>query len=32
LKRLADAIEGASTRLLAEAQAKEPGIGQAVNL
>jgi 1-acyl-sn-glycerol-3-phosphate acyltransferase len=32
LKRLADAIEGASARLLAEAKAKEPGIGQLVNL
>jgi 1-acyl-sn-glycerol-3-phosphate acyltransferase len=32
LHRLAEAIEGASTRLLAEAMAKEPGIGQAVNL
>jgi 1-acyl-sn-glycerol-3-phosphate acyltransferase len=32
LRRLAEAIEGASTRLLAEANAKEPGIGQAVNL
>jgi 1-acyl-sn-glycerol-3-phosphate acyltransferase len=32
LKRLADAIETASTRLLAEAKAKEPDAGQAVNL
>jgi 1-acyl-sn-glycerol-3-phosphate acyltransferase len=32
LRRLTEAIEGASTRLLAEANAKEPGIGQAVNL
>jgi 1-acyl-sn-glycerol-3-phosphate acyltransferase len=32
LKRLTEAIETASTRLLAEAKAKEPGIGQAVNL
>jgi 1-acyl-sn-glycerol-3-phosphate acyltransferase len=32
LGRLAEAIEGASTRLLAEAMVKEPGIGQAVNL
>ena len=32
LRRLAEAIEGASTRLLAEANAKEPGVGQAVNL
>ncbi len=32
LQRLADAIEGASARLLAEAKAKEPGVGQAVNL
>ena len=32
LKRLADAIEAASTRLLAEAKAKEPGVGQPVNL
>jgi 1-acyl-sn-glycerol-3-phosphate acyltransferase len=32
LTRLADAIEGASSRLLAEATAKEPGVGQAVNL
>ena len=32
LKRLTAAIETASTRLLAEAKAKEPGIGQAVNL
>ena len=32
LARLTEAIETASTRLLAEAKAKEPGIGQAVNL
>lgn len=32
LKRLTEAIETASTRLLAEAKAKEPAIGQAVNL
>jgi len=32
LKRLTEAIETASARLLAEAKAKEPGIGQAVNL
>lgn len=32
LRRLAEAIEAASTRLLAEANAKEPAIGQAVNL
>ena len=32
LKRLTEAIEIASTRLLAEAKAEEPGIGQAVNL
>jgi 1-acyl-sn-glycerol-3-phosphate acyltransferase len=32
LPRLAEAIEGASTRLLAEAKAEEPGVGQAVNL
>lgn len=32
LKRLTEAIETTSTRLLAEAKAKEPGIGQAVNL
>jgi 1-acyl-sn-glycerol-3-phosphate acyltransferase len=32
LKRLSDAIETASNRLLAEARAKEPGIGQPVNL
>ncbi len=32
LKRLTEAIETASTRLLAEAKAKEPGIEQAVNL
>jgi len=32
LRRLADAIEGASARLLAEAKAKEPDIGQPVNL
>jgi len=32
LARLTEAIESASTRLLAEAKAKEPGIGQAVNL
>lgn len=32
LRRLADAIEGASARLLAEAKAEEPGVGQAVNL
>jgi 1-acyl-sn-glycerol-3-phosphate acyltransferase len=32
LKRLTEAIETASTRLLDEAKAKEPGIGQAVNL
>jgi 1-acyl-sn-glycerol-3-phosphate acyltransferase len=32
LKRLVDAIEVASTRLLAEAKAKEPGVGQPVNL
>jgi 1-acyl-sn-glycerol-3-phosphate acyltransferase len=32
LKRLAEAIEGASTALLAEAQAKEPSVGQGVNL
>jgi len=32
LARLTEAIETASARLLAEAKAKEPGIGQAVNL
>ena len=32
LERLTDAIETASDRLLAEASAKEPGIGQPVNL
>ena len=32
LKRLIDSIETASARLLAEANAKEPGSGQAVNL
>jgi 1-acyl-sn-glycerol-3-phosphate acyltransferase len=32
LRRLAEAIEGASTRLLAEANAEELGVGQAVNL
>jgi 1-acyl-sn-glycerol-3-phosphate acyltransferase len=32
LARLTEAIETASTRLLAEAKAKEPDIGQAVNL
>ncbi len=32
LKRLMDAIETASARLLAEANAQEPGRGQAVNL
>jgi len=32
LKRLTEAIETASTRLLAEAKAKEPAIRQAVNL
>jgi 1-acyl-sn-glycerol-3-phosphate acyltransferase len=32
LKRLSEAIETASNRLLAEARAKEPGIGQPVNL
>ena len=32
LKRLTEAIETASNRLLAEAEAKEPGIGQPVNL
>jgi 1-acyl-sn-glycerol-3-phosphate acyltransferase len=32
LRRLAEAIESASARLLAEANAKEPGVGQAVNL
>ena len=32
LARLTEAIEAASTRLLVEAKAKEPGIGQAVNL
>jgi 1-acyl-sn-glycerol-3-phosphate acyltransferase len=32
LTRLTDAIETASNRLLAEAKAKEPGIGQPVNL
>jgi 1-acyl-sn-glycerol-3-phosphate acyltransferase len=32
LTRLTEAIEGASARLLAEAKAKERGIGQAVNL
>ncbi|MGH6833632.1 MAG: lysophospholipid acyltransferase family protein [Methyloceanibacter sp.] len=32
LKRLTEAIETASMRLLAEAKAKEPGIEQAVNL
>jgi 1-acyl-sn-glycerol-3-phosphate acyltransferase len=32
LKRLTDAIETASDRLLAEARAKEPGVGPAVNL
>jgi 1-acyl-sn-glycerol-3-phosphate acyltransferase len=32
LKRLTEAIETASTRLLTEAKAKEPAIGQAVNL
>jgi len=32
LQRLKDAIETASDRLLAEAKAKEPGVGQPVNL
>jgi len=32
LERLKDAIETASDRLLAEAKAKEPGVGQPVNL
>ena len=32
MSRLTQAIETASARLLAEAKAKEPGIGQAVNL
>ena len=32
VKRLTEAIESASNRLLAEAEAKEPGIGQPVNL
>ena len=32
LKRLTEAIETASSRLLAEAEAKEPAIGQPVNL
>ena len=32
LERLTEAIETASNRLLAEAEAKEPGIGQPVNL
>jgi 1-acyl-sn-glycerol-3-phosphate acyltransferase len=32
LKRLVDAIETASSRLLAEAKVKEPGIGRPVNL
>jgi len=32
LKRLTDSIETATNRLLAEAKAKEPAIGQAVNL
>jgi 1-acyl-sn-glycerol-3-phosphate acyltransferase len=32
LARLTEAVETASTRLLAEAKAEEPGIGQAVNL
>jgi 1-acyl-sn-glycerol-3-phosphate acyltransferase len=32
LERLTGAIETASNRLLAEAEAKEPGIGRPVNL